>query len=156
MATPVGIDAVLVPFQTGMWDVAINAEGDFDSVDALDTAILVSLFTDARADASQIALPELRRGWIGNESTPDFELGGLVWLYYQERLTRTVLNGIADAARRSLKWMVDEGIALAVRAEATPVGSGRLDLRIELERPTTDPKIFNIVLWDKTGESFAD
>lgn len=150
-----GIDAVLTQVHGG-WDFSIGDDGDIATQDFFDTAILVSLFTDARADASQILRPEDRRGWIGNEQTPGFEQGSLLWLYYRSRRTRTVRNGIADAARRSLQWMVEEGYAVAVRAETLLSEPNGLDLRVEIEKPNGDLSVFLVPLWENTGGTFAD
>ena len=87
-----GIDAKLVEIGGGLYDIQLGDDGDILTEDAFDTAIIVSIFSDRRADESEALIPEMRRGWIGNESTPGIEIGSKLWLYEQARLTRTILD----------------------------------------------------------------
>ena len=152
-----GIDAVLVVIEGGAYDFQLADDGDILTADAFDAAIIVSLFTDARADVSEVQVSEQRRGWIGNESTPGFELGSKLWLYSQSRLTQSVLNGVVDAAQACLQWFVtdsipatDTTIANAVRASASVTG-GTLKLLIEIDRPSSEVEKRYFDLWDNTG-----
>ena len=72
---PVGIDACLEDLGNGAYDIQIASNGDILTQDFFDTYILVSLFSNRRANESEVLVPELRGGWIGNESTPGFEQG---------------------------------------------------------------------------------
>ena len=95
-------DALLDRGSSELFDFSIAENGDVVQVDFFDTAIMVSLYEEKRAGPEEVALPEQRRGWIGNESTPDFERGSKIWLYSQSRLTREVINNIISAANESL------------------------------------------------------
>ena len=152
-----GIDAVLEKRTDGSYDLQIGADGDILTAEAFDTAIIVSLFTDARADQSEVLPSELRRGWIGNESTPDFEIGSKMWLFYQNRLTQTTVNGIVGAAQDSLQWLVqdsipatDTTIANSVTASGEVTSRG-LELQITIERPDSQVEKRYFELWQNTG-----
>jgi len=152
-----GIDAVLVRLGNS-YDFQIDDSGDFLTADAFDTAILVSLFCDRRAEASEVAEESLRRGWIGN--TPDFEIGSKLWLFYQNRLTRTTRNGIVSAAQEALQWMVNDSIpasgttvADSVSATATLEAGGTIRLNITIERPSSRTAKRYYDLWSATGQS---
>jgi len=153
----VGIDAKLVElsWQPGTFDLQLDANGDIATEDSFDSAIFCSLFTDRRASSSQIALPELRRGWIGDERTPGFQMGSVLWLYEMSRLNRTTANGIEDAAVQALGWMVDEGYAVAVEADMTLEGPEQGTLEIRLTKPTgeVETRLWN--LWALTGMDFG-
>lgn len=139
-----GIDAVL--YDSARFDIAIDANGDIETADQLDTAIKMSLFCERRAAASEMPAPELRRGWIGNEATPGFEIGSKLWLYEQARLTQTNLNGIETEALAGLNWMLEDGIALDVQAETSPT-----ELAVTLERPNSEVSTIYYKLWQGTG-----
>jgi phage gp46-like protein len=124
--------------------------GDIRSEDFFDSAILVSLFAESRASESEVFQSHMRRGWIGNESTPGFEIGSKIWLYEQARLTRSVLNGITAAARQSLQWLIDDDYALAIDVEAILTASG-VDINIIIYRPNSKIDHRYYTLWDNTG-----
>ena len=149
---PRGIDAVLQELPGGLFDIKIGFDGDVEAEDTFDTAILVSLFTDARADESQVSESNRRRGWIGNEFTPEFEIGSLLWLFEQARLTRTVMNEIEDEARAALQWLVDDGRAVAItNVLVTSTVQGKLVLELTIERFTSVVERRFFELWNATG-----
>lgn len=148
MAT--GIDADLVLTDEGFYDFQLDADGDIKSEDSFDAAIIVSLFAEKRASASEIKQPELRRGWIGNQGE-DFEIGSKIWLFEQARLTRTTLNGITDAAASALQWFVLDSFAIAIRSAETELTTDGVRLILVIERPdgAAETRVFN--LWENTG-----
>lgn len=108
------IDVVLEEVDD-MYDITFDAEGDITTADRLDTAILMSIHCERRASEEEVPQPERRRGWIGNESTPGFEIGSKVWLYRQSRITRTTLNGIRSEIYNGLKWMIGDNILVDIQ-----------------------------------------
>ncbi len=154
-----GIDVKLLNLAgfSGNWDLQLDSDGDIASEDSFDAAIVVSLFSDKRADASQVGPQELRRGWIGDESTPGFQIGSRLWLFNQERLTRSTLNRLAEEARESLQWMIDEGHAKSVDATAERGAAvGQVILEVQIGKPhpeSVETLLFD--LWSKTGVDFG-
>ena len=145
-----GIDATLAPIAGGLYDLEIDFAGDIRTADAFDTAILVSLLADRRADESEVSAPELRRGWLGNEGT-DAEVGSKLWLFHQARVTRTVLNGVADAVRDALVWFVEDGLAVAVSNPEVLLTDDGLRLSITIQRPLGEAETRYFDLWSCTG-----
>lgn len=147
-----GTDAVMtkegrVP---GYYDFSLNDEGDILTEDFFDTAILMSFFCEKRAASSEVPDSQRRRGWIGNESTPGFEIGSKIWLYEQSRIDRNTLNGINTAANESLQWMIDDAIAVAVRSSST-FSNDTIFLVVEIERPNSKVERRFFTLWENTG-----
>ncbi len=145
-----GIDIILAPNADGMLDMQIGDDGDFVNGDQFDTAIAVLLFTDRRATAAEVALPERRRGWVGNEETPGYDMGSRLWLLDQERATREVANLASDYCREALRVLVEDGYALAVSAEAHYTGT-TLECEVEITRPDGEVEKRLVDLWDNTG-----
>lgn len=89
-------------------DVIIEGEVSDESVAAL---VLISYFTDARADASD-TLPDGTndlRGWPG-DTFSDQPWGSKLWLLYREKLTTDVRNRAVKYCEDALAWMlVDDG-----------------------------------------------
>lgn len=102
--------------------------------DTLQTAIIISLFTDRRAGRDDVlpANQTDRRGWLGDEyTTDDFDAradpwGSHLWLDYSGKTSDAVLAHAQFAAQEALAWLVRDGIASSVTATAQWVGE-RLD-----------------------------
>ncbi len=97
--------------QTGdsSFDLVLG-EQDFETVDGLETAVAVLLFTDARAAPEEVNDPQLRRGWVGNILRSS-ELGGMLWLLVQAKNTQDIRNKINIWAESSLQPLIDDGSA---------------------------------------------
>jgi phage gp46-like protein len=99
----------------------------------LETATLLSLFTDARA-ADDDRLPgslDDRRGWW---AAP---LGSRLWLLSREVATNEVRLRAEDYCREALQWMLDDGVAdqIDVAAEwAAPPDQRRLEIEVVIYR----------------------
>lgn len=144
-------DVRLTRNENGLYDLSI-LDGDFEAVDGFETAILVSIFTDDRAQPFQVSSADRRRGWIGNIETAAIgrSLGSLLWLYQQSRLTQDILNQMSIEAQSSLNWMVEDGEAKSVSAVVTR--SGQRDILITIDIVTTDGRDQQYtVLWRNTG-----
>ena len=146
----VGIDARLKNVGE-LYDLEINLDGDIRSEDFFDTAIIVSLFAEKRANESEVLEPLLRRGWIGNEVTPNFEIGSKIWLYEQSRLTNAVLNGIITTARQSLQWLVDDGFAVSIDDVEAIITATGINLTVTIRRPNSKVEKRYYTLWDSTA-----
>lgn len=101
--------------------VIIEGEVTEESVAAL---VLISLFTDVRADDSD-TLPDGtndQRGWPG-DTFYDEPWGSKLWLLYREKLTDDVRNRAVKYAENALAWMmVDSGNGKMAKS-VTVVGS---------------------------------
>lgn len=140
-------DAVL---EGDNFDLQIGADGDIVTADFFDTAILMSIFCERRATPSEVPESERRRGWIGNESTPGFEIGSKLWLYYQARVTRSILSGLESVILAGLQWMIDDGIAESIEVNAELSG-GRVVVDIPTKRPSSKVERRYYDLWENTG-----
>lgn len=126
----------------GIFDLVIDVDAkDLDTTDGLETAILVSLFSDRRAAADEVRDPLRRRGWIGNliAEVPNDNFGSGLWLYEQKRLTGDVLAGLRTEAEQALDWMVDEGLATSTAAKVVAAPERRqVYLSVDLFEPSGD------------------
>ncbi len=149
----VGVDAVLNQAPVDgeiLYDFLMEA-GDIKSADQLDTAILVSLFTDKRAEPYEIVLPQLRRGSVADLETPEDVGGSKLWLLEQARLTSATVAKATTFARTALQWLVRDLIATTVTAESR-VGIDDLTLAITVRKPNSRTETAFVALWDGTGK----
>lgn len=96
----------------GYWDFGISQIGDFELDNGLQTAILVSLLSNARADASEIPIIEFRDGWYGNLiwNQNGYQQGSKLWLLYQSRLTQEIILRAKNYTEIALNWMLEDGL----------------------------------------------
>lgn len=122
--------------------------------DTLNTAVIVSLFTDRRAGRDD-ALPLLetdRRGWMGHEFLPADadradEWGSALWLL-PGKATGDVLEHARFAVREALAWLVRDEIASRVDVAAEWLGErgDRLAVRATIFKPGQVRPVYD-VLW---------
>ena len=90
----------------------IRTDGaDLAQGDPLETAILVSLFTDARAEIDELP-PGIRgqRGWWGSTLEPEPDnIGSKLWLLDRSKQTNDVPVRAEEYARAALGWIVTDG-----------------------------------------------
>jgi phage gp46-like protein len=110
-----------------------TADGDLSG--DLETAVLISVFTDRTAGDDDV-IPDASgdpRGWWGDLDA-DRPIGSKLWLRLRSKQTDTVLalvrNDIADA----LAWLIDDGVAAAVDVTAEWTRPGMLGARIVIHR----------------------
>ncbi len=129
-------DIKLVPSgEYGQMDMALTETGDLLHDASLETAILMSLFSDRRHDK--------QRGWWADPLVGR-QTGSLLWLLKREKtLTEehkegNILRRAEDYAKEALKWLVDSKDALHVIPHArwgdnrtTP----RMILQIKIDLP---------------------
>lgn len=130
-----------------VWDVlhasiALNDAGaDFATDAGLETAVIISLFTDKRA-AEDDELPATetdRRGWWGNllqDADDDAEIGSKLWLLRREKQMDSVVRRAEGYARESLQWLLRDRVAKSVLVVGSIPRTGWLLLQIYIERPT--------------------
>jgi phage gp46-like protein len=117
----------------GLYDLVVDGNL-FASAGGFETAIPVSLFTDARAPAALVAEPQNRRGWIGNLMTAQTmrQLGSILWVLDQTRITQETMNIARLAAQDAFQWMIDDGVALAVLVDVVRASQSGIIVHIQI------------------------
>lgn len=120
------------------FDIAVVGGSLADDHD-IKTAIILSLFTDRRAEPDD-ELPDptdSRRGWVGDVFF-DYPLGSRLWLLGREKQLPEVLNRAREYAEESLGWMLQIGVVESVEVLAMSFESGVLSLHVSVKRPGKD------------------
>lgn len=135
----------------GIYDIAIDPNtGDFKLVDGFETALIMSLFCERRADQSEIETSELRRGWWGNETGPDgFEIGSKLWLLDQARKTQETLNKSNDYGSECLQWFIDDGYLKSIDIKSSYSPELNIDIKLNRDNSITESRSFE--LWENTN-----
>jgi phage gp46-like protein len=142
----------------GRADFAMNATGtDLLMDDGLNTAVIISLFCDRLADASDV-IPDGttdRRGWWADTPLPNAAdtpggtdlTGSGFWLRFPGLQTTENLRKVENDAKVALQWMIEDGIANSVTASAiypdTPRNAMELTITIGLPDGTVWSKTYS-------------
>ncbi len=120
---------------TGDWSVVA---GGLETGDDLETAILLSLFTDRLARSDDSIDGSDRRGWWG-DTDADYPIGSRFWLLKRQKLTTQVATKAEDYAKEALQWLIDDKVVSSITATAQIVYPTRLYLTIVYQQPSKDP-----------------
>ncbi|SHJ69368.1 Mu-like prophage protein gp46 [Roseomonas rosea] len=107
-------------------DWQFTANGELLTAPALETAVMISLFTDARA-ADDDKLPAGstdRRGWWGN-TVDQQPIGSRLWLLRRAKREPETLRRARRYIEEALAWLVEDEVAARVEVEpvwSTPTG----------------------------------
>lgn len=141
MAVERFIDLQVREDDEGIFDLVLDGD-DFAIEEGVETALIVSLFSDRRAASDEVSDPLKRRGWIGNQvaEVPGDNFGSGLWLYDQSRLDPQSANGLRLEAMQALEWMIDEGLATDVEAAVEAVQGRRTTiLAVDLGQTSGNP-----------------
>lgn len=107
------IDLSLSCYGLNSFDLALTDNLDIYTDNSLNTAIVISLFTDRYDPESQ------QGGYWGDERTTNQTLmGSRLWLLKGAKVTTDALRSAEDYAIESLNWLIDDALATSVNAAA--------------------------------------
>lgn len=125
---------------TTVWDADtqhcdyVVAKGDFMSGHDVESAVLISLFTDRQAEVNDV-LPDARpgatgdrRGWWGDD--PEKPMGSRLWLLNRAKAPLDVAAKAEDYAAEALQWMIDDGVVARFDIQAEWVRPKQLSLLV--------------------------
>ena len=132
-------------------DIGVSG-GDLAKDDGLKTAVIISLFTDRRADDDDV-IPDGtddRRGWWGDIGAIDGDrIGSKLWLLSRSKQLTGVARQAEGYITDALAWLVDDGVARSVSAACEWVSMGVLAAAVTLTRPDGTPLTFKFAnLWE--------
>lgn len=131
-----------------VWDNALYAadfsleDNDLVVDDGLETSVLISLFTDRRAEPGDV-LPDGetdRRGWWADD--PDDRIGSRLWLLKRAKESQDTLDRALEYIKESLQWMLDGLVSDEINVTTSFVTINRTRLmlfEVEIHRPELDP-----------------
>lgn len=151
-AAPRRVDAKLV-FSNEFGDADLPLElGDLTVENGLETALLLSLFTDQRASQEELERVggDDPRGWWGDAYSKfaGDRFGSRLWLLERELQTPETLNRALEYARDAVQWLIDDRIARSVQVLAEFPSNGLLALQISPERASNEPRERFAFVWE--------
>lgn len=132
-----------------MADIAKTFDGDLLAGDlalaggglaedaGLRTAVINSLFSDARASEEEAAHAGVadRRGWWGDllAAVPGDRFGSTLWTLTREKQTQATLNRARTIADAALAWLVEDALAVSVSVETSYPRRGVLGIDVTIQ-----------------------
>lgn len=132
------------------------AEDGFKADDGLQTAVIISLFTDRRLPDG-VAHPDGaadRKGYWGDLAESDgYQWGSLLWTLYRQVITDTVITNCRQFCEDALQWMIDDGIAESVTVTAERAGTYQINIGIIVVKRDTRDTLRYSYLWNGQAET---
>lgn len=131
---------------TGSADLNVE-RNDFETDDTFETAVLLSLFTNARAKPGDVLPAELgskRGGWWANplSSVDADNFGSRLWLLSRSKRDAELLTRSQQYAAEALQWMIDDGAVEKVVVATSFTVDGWLLIDVTFYRPKQTPTAF--------------
>lgn len=129
-------------------------DGDLAGDESLETAILISLFTDQRVRDDELPVGETsKRGWWGDMYAPieGDEIGSKAWLYDREKITTSVLAQMETRFQAALQWLIDDGVATNVTVTVTRADTYKVQINVVITRPTGSADKYSF-FWDQQAQ----
>lgn len=118
-------------------DLAIEG-GDLALEEGLQTAAVISLFSDRRARPDDVLPADDgdRRGWVGDAwpRVDGDQIGSRLWLLNREKDVPETLRRAREYARESLAWLIEDGIGASLDVQASVPMRGVLRLELTVNR----------------------
>jgi len=118
----------------------------------LESAVLISLFTDALADPEDQLPPGQandRRGWWADSYETD-PIGSKLWQVSWRQTTQDTLNWARDTVQKALQWMLDDNVASDLAIDLQFLGKGRMGMGIVITEPSGQRTAFSYA-WQQEG-----
>ena len=131
----------------GTGDIRV-AGADLATDGSLQTAVLISLFTDRRAPVGELPYGVRdRRGWWADALADGDETGSLLWTLTPGKETAGILVRAESHASEALAWLVDDGHAETVSVSAAwePPGAMTIGVDIRLSDGSSEEVQFSAI-----------
>jgi phage gp46-like protein len=121
-----------------IYDLARTSDQTLDSEEGLQTAITLSLFSNARALPDDVLVdPTDRKGWWGDTyaDNPGDSFGSRLWQLQGQPISTELLTTMDQMIHEALQWMVDDRLISGVDVELSQVRHGVIGATIGVLRP---------------------
>lgn len=125
-------------------------DGDLEGEKGLQTAALISLFSDRRVSLEQVPFEGSgQRGWWADEiSIPTTDqMGSRQWILDRATTTLDSVNRLEDVEVEAFQWGIEDAVFKSVNATAQIDNNSQIGSTIEIVKPDGDSFFFRFV-WD--------
>jgi phage gp46-like protein len=126
-------------------DLVITSSGHSEA-DPLETAAIISLFTNRRAlDADKIPVGVDRQGWWADpyrdQDDQDSSIGSRLWVLEGAPDIDATIQKAKEYCSEAFAWWLRDGVASSVSVDAKRLAPGILGISVEITKPNeTSPR----------------
>ncbi len=142
---------ILLNTNKGYHDIGFT-NGDFTLTQGLETALLMSVYCEKRADASEVPASEMRRGWWGNLvlGYGDYEIGSKLWELEQARKDNVTLGLTKTYTVDGFQWLIADNLAKEIKVDSSFIVNGiQIEIDIVISQNKTISESYE--LWQNTN-----
>lgn len=142
--------SLLFPKGTIYADIFISAP-DLKTGDELESAIIISIFTDRRANDDDDLLQDADpRGWFGDSFNPNRndKIGSRLWLLRRAKMTDDTIAKAREYVIEALRWLVDDNVASSINVETSRYNMSTLAISIEVIKPQGSETFYFQYVWE--------
>jgi len=152
---------IKISWDTNLMEGDFGFEGnDLEHDNGLETAVLISLFSDRRAnDDDELPDPSRgKRGWWGDlvSGIENDLIGSKLWLLERNKTTEETLVKAKQYILESLRWMIEDGITRKIEVEVERQGTvinPVLTFLVKIFRDNTTLNISFNEQWEATEDA---
>ncbi len=131
-------------------DLAIN-NSEILTDESLKTCVLISIFTDARCDKSELPKEQISQKGFWGDAIFGGSTGSKLWLLNRSKLNNDTIIKAKEYAHEALRWLVIDGLAKELKTDAEIDSYGNLNLFINIIKPSGQAENISINnLWENT------
>lgn len=135
--------------QSDISEFLYSVEGaDFLTDEGLETAVIISLFTDRRVSDEELPTgADSKRGWWG-DVFPDVngdQIGSKLWTLDRSSLTEDTAGDAETFGNEALAWLVDDGVAASATVVASIELPNCIRLEVEIVKPDGSTNQFDFI-----------
>ena len=111
-------------------------------------AVVISLFSDRRANEDEVGHGESRRGWWGDTYADNKgdQIGSKLWLLQREKLTNETIMRAKEYTEEALQWLITDRVVKQIDVTVERFGTDGLTVDVRLYKP--DMKETNVRFQD--------
>lgn len=117
-------------------DIGLS-NGDLIINKDLQSAVIISLFSNRLAEVGDVPTGINRQGWWGDSYlTPGkYLIGSRLWLLQRANATQETANLAQNYCQEALRWLITEGVAASIDVQTQIVGLYTLEIAIQIYKP---------------------
>lgn len=123
-------DISLIPDEAGDGDF-VFLEGDISCDASLQTAVYISLFTDAPYEDDNYET----RGWFGDTLDEYGVLGSKLWTLTRNKIDNSISELAKQYCEEALNWLITEGVSDSVVVTVSRSDINSLSIEVKISRP---------------------
>ena len=124
-------------------DIVVK-NGEIQKDESLKSAILISLFTDARCEITELPTGESERSGFWGDAVFGDKIGSKLWLLKRAKYSNDTLIQAKQYAQDALKWLITDGLVKDIQVEVSYDQKKGMDLKITIINKNNETNLIHL------------